>query len=276
VLLPAIAGNLPALRAIAATLQATEAHITVLATPAGLDVSAECRPTRRDARVVGRLAQLAGGHGIARISLNGEVIVERARPSLAFAGAVVTPPPGAFVQATAEGEAALSALVADAVAGAKRIADLFCGIGTLTFPLARLAPVLAVDCEQPALAALAAAAKATQGLKPIETCVRDLFREPLSVKELAGWEAIVLDPPHAGASAQVEQIAHCGASSVVYVSCNPATLARDARLLVDAGYRIAGVTPIDQFVFAADVEVVAVLNRDTRPSHGTKRPTRRA
>jgi len=128
-------------------------------------------------------------------------------------------------------------------------------------PIARTGRVLAVDGDQAALSALDAAARRGQGLKPIETRLRDLFREPLSVQELKGFDAVVFDPPRAGAKAQAERLAKSLVPLVVAVSCDPGTLARDLRILVDGGYSIEAVTPIDQFLFSAHVEVVAVLRR---------------
>ena len=144
---------------------------------------------------------------------------------------------------------------------AKRVADLFCGLGTFTFPLARRARVLAVDSDAEAIAALTAAAKHAPGLKPIETKVRDLYRMPLAAKELDGFDAVVFDPARSGAQAQAEQLALSKVATIVAVSCNPGTLSRDVRILIDGGYALESVTPIDQFLYAAHVEAVAVLRR---------------
>jgi 23S rRNA (uracil1939-C5)-methyltransferase len=262
VLLPTIVSQLAGLRAIAAQLARREIRLTVLATPVGLDVTVDDAGTRPDARAAAEVARLAAGHGIARICVDGETIVERARPALAMGGASVEPPPGAFVQAVAEAEAEMVQLVVTAVAKAKRVADLFCGIGTFTFPLARRARTLAVDDNEEAVAALAAAARHAQGLKPIETKVRDLFRIPLSPKELEGFDAVVLDPARSGAEAQAQQLARSRVPVAICVSCNPGTLARDARILLDGGYVLESVTPIDQFLFSAHVEAVAVFRRE--------------
>jgi 23S rRNA (uracil1939-C5)-methyltransferase len=178
-----------------------------------------------------------------------------------FGPANVVLPPRAFLQAAPAAEAEMVRLVTTAVDGAKRIADLFCGLGTFTFPLAGRASVLAVDGDRPAVAALENAAKRTPGLKPIEAKVRDLFREPLSVKELERCDAVVFDPPRAGAAQQAAALAASRASTVVAVSCNPATLARDARILIDGGYVLERVTPIDQFLFSPHIEAVAVFRR---------------
>jgi 23S rRNA (uracil1939-C5)-methyltransferase len=152
-------------------------------------------------------------------------------------------------------------LVTAAVGSAKRVADLFCGLGTFTFPLAKRSAVLAVDGDKQAIEALANAAKRTPGLKPIETKSRDLFREPLSGKELESFDAVVFDPPRAGAAAQASALAASKVQTVVAVSCNPATLARDARILIDGGFTLDAVTPIDQFLFSPHIEAVAVLRR---------------
>ena len=156
-------------------------------------------------------------------------------------------------------------MIDDVLAGvgkAKRAADLFCGIGTFTFPLARRARMLAVDDNEAAVGALGAAARHAQGLKPIEAKVRDLFRMPLSAKELEGFDAVVLDPARAGAEAQARQLARSRVPVAICVSCNPGTLARDARILLDGGYVLESVTPIDQFLFSAHVEAVAVFRRE--------------
>lgn len=276
VLEPAIAGRFAALRTIAAALPGREARLTVLATSAGLDMSAECS-TRPPASTLTEIAHIARAHQLARIAVNGETVVERAPPTLAFGGIEALPPPGAFVQAVEAAEREMTRLVAAALAGSARVADLFCGLGTLSLPLARNARVLAVDSDQQALAALDAAARRAQGLKPIETKQRDLLRTPLGPKELAEFDAVVFDPPRAGAKAQAERLAQSQVPLVVAVSCDPGTLARDLRILVEGGYSLESVTPIDQFLYSAHVEVVAVLRRPPRvksrsPSAGRRSP----
>ena len=261
VLQPAIVSRLAGLRAIAVQLARREARLTVLSTPLGLDVTVEGADARLGARTATELARLATDHGIARICVDGETIVERAKPALTMGGANVEPPPGAFVQAVAEAETAMVDCVLAGAGKARRVADLFCGIGTFTFPLARRARVLAVDGDEQALRALDLAARHAQGLKPIETKVRDLFRVPLSTKELAGFDAVVLDPARAGAEAQARQLARSTVPVAICVSCNPGTLARDARILLDGGYALESVTPIDQFLYSHHVEAVAVFTR---------------
>ena len=155
----------------------------------------------------------------------------------------------------------LVGLVKEGVGRAKRVADLFAGIGTFTFALAASAEVDAFEEDEEAIAALAGAARATPKLKPVRTHARDLFRVPLTARELARYDAVVLDPPRAGAKAQAEALAGSKVPKVVMVSCNPGTCARDLRILVDGGYRIARVVPVDQFLFSPHVELVAVLEK---------------
>jgi 23S rRNA (uracil1939-C5)-methyltransferase len=233
----------------------------VLATPAGLDVAVSSE-RRLAGSAAARLAQIAAGErGLARLALNGETLSQRSLPQLSFAGVEVCPPPGAFVQAVAAAEALLGEEVTNAVRGARRPADLFCGLGTLTFSLARRAPVAAFDSDAEAIAALTAAARHAKGLKPIMASVRDLLREPLAPGELKDYDAVVFDPPRAGAKAQALALARSRVPVVVAVSCAPGTLARDLKILVDGGYHLQGVVPIDQFLFSAHVEAVAHLRR---------------
>ena len=261
VLVPAIVAGLAGLRAIAAALAEEEVRLTVLATPAGLDVALESAAKALNARRVAALAQLASAHAIARLAHNGEIVAERARPELMLGGVAVVPPPGLFVQAVGEAETALIGEVLANLGKPRRVVDLFAGLGTFSLALARHAQVLAVDGEGRALAALAEAKRRATGLKPILTKVRDLMREPLSAKELEAYDCVVLDPPRAGAQAQARQIGRARVPRVVYVSCNPATLARDARTLVDGGFALQRVVPIDQFLYSAHLEVVAVFCR---------------
>jgi 23S rRNA (uracil1939-C5)-methyltransferase len=265
VLVPAIAEALPALHRLAGSAlpPGASARLTVTATAAGLDVALDTESPAPGADSAPRLAGLAAGQGIARLMLNGDLIALGGKPALTFAGVDVALPADAFVQAAPEAEAIMTGLVVAAAAKAKQVADLYCGVGTFTFPLARKARVLAVDGNRASIAALKDAALRAQGIKAIEAKVRDLAREPLSRNELAPFDAVVFDPPRAGAKAQTEALARSKVPVVIAVSCNPATLARDARILVDGGYRIERVTPIDQFVFSGQVEAVAVLRRQS-------------
>jgi 23S rRNA (uracil1939-C5)-methyltransferase len=261
VLSPAIVAGLGALRAIADALPPGQTRMTVLATTAGLDVSAEHDSTRLDASAKVAVSRIATQHRLARVAVNGEILIEQKAPALYFGGIGITPPSGAFVQAVEAAELAITRIVLEAVGKSRRVADLFCGLGTFTLPLARNSRVLAIDSDIAAIAALDAGIRHAQGLKPIATKVRDLLQQPLAAKELADFHAVVFDPPRSGAKGQAERLARTRVPLVVAVSCDPGTLARDVRILVDGGYSIESVTPIDQFLFSAHVEAVAVLRR---------------
>ncbi len=198
--------------------------------------------------------------GVIRVSVNGAALLQMQAPVVRFAGVAVTPPPGGFLQASREGEAALVDLVERAAVGVRRAVDLFSGCGSFSFPLAKSATVEAYDSEASAVAALDAAARRSH-LKPIAARRRDLFARPLLAAELAGADCIVFDPPRAGAEAQAAEIAKARAPLVIGVSCNPQTFARDAAILSQGGYRLTEVTPVDQFVYAAHVELVGVFRR---------------
>lgn len=260
VLAPGIVRQFPHIRALAAALQGSEVRISVLETQAGLDIALESIG-RTAAPASPHFAQAALRYGFVRVTHDGELVVQRANPSLDFSGVGVVPPAGSFVQAVSAAEMRMVEKVLEAAAKAKRAADLFAGLGAFTFALARTARVLAVDSDSRAISALTHAARHAEGLKPIETRVRDLFRDPLSPRELEPFDAVVFDPPRAGAKAQALALAGSRVPTIVAVSCNPATLARDARVLVDGGYRIARVVPIDQFLYSAHVEVVAAFAR---------------
>lgn len=261
VLEPAITNALPGLRAIVSALNVSEARLTVLATSAGLDVSLVANGKRLSAQEAGAIGSIVRGARVARVSLNGDPIASCAVPALDMGGALVTPPPGAFVQAVETAEVAMRQEILSALRKPKRVADLFCGLGAFTFALAKGARVLAADSDKQAMGALGTALRHAQGLKPVELLTRDLFRDPLSPLELKDLDVVVLDPPRAGAQAQVEVLAKSVVPLVCYASCNPSTLARDARLLVDGGYVMEAVTPIDQFLYSAHVEAVAILRR---------------
>ena len=197
---------------------------------------------------------------IARLTWGEEPVYADAAPRLRLGAARLSPPPGAFLQATPEGEAALLAAVTEAVSDAVRIADLFAGCGTFALPLASRATLHAVEGEAALLAALDHAARHAEGLRPVTTECRDLFRRPLSADELARFDAVVIDPPRAGAEAQITQIAKAQVPRVAMVSCNPVTFARDAALLIQGGYRLNWVQPVDQFRWSPHIELAASLS----------------
>jgi len=207
------------------------------------------------------LSRVAEQHRLARLTRHGELVLMRNAPSIMIGGARVTLPPGSFLQATVAGEEALAALVSGHCKRAKHIADLFCGVGPFALRLAATSKISAFDSDAGAVAALQNAAKATSGLKPVKAEARDLFRRPLVPQELRDYDAVVFDPPRQGAQAQALQLAASKIPLVVAVSCNVATFARDARILVDGGYRLESVTPVDQFRHTPHVELVAKFTR---------------
>ena len=261
ILAPELAGALAAARAIARTLArlGKPLDILVTATLSGLDIDLR-GPGVLGAAETQRLFMLADTHDLARLSNHGVAFVTRREPLLRMGLALVAPPPGAFLQATVAAEEMIAARVVDAVAGG-RVADLFGGVGTLALRLATASRVHAVELAAPALVALARAANTTPGLKAVTTEARDLFRRPLTKEELAPYDAVVFDPPRAGAEAQAKDLARSHVPTVVVVSCEPTSFARDAALLVAGGYALESVTPIDQFLYSAHVETVAVFRK---------------
>lgn len=226
----------------------------------GLDVNVTGgRPLDGPLRIV--LAGLAEAHDLARLAWDGEVIAMRHAPVQRFGAARIVPPPGAFLQATAEGEAALLRDVAGALDGAARIVDLFAGCGTFSLPLAAAAQVHAVEGDAAMIEALEAGWRKAPGLKKLTGESRDLFRRPLLPDELRQFDAAVIDPPRAGAEAQIRQLVEAAIPRVAYVSCNPVSFARDASVLAAGGYALAGLRVVDQFRWSSHVELVAEFTR---------------
>jgi 23S rRNA (uracil1939-C5)-methyltransferase len=262
VLAPALSGAVPAASSIAEALKDARKplDIQITATDSGLDVDVRGSGAL-NAKRTAQLAAIAQKHRLARLTRHRELVIQRVAPTVKIGRATVTLPPGAFLQATAEGEAALARLVDGATAKAKAVADLFCGVGPFALRLAERARITAVDSNTGAAAALAKAAGTASGLKPIDAQLRDLFRRPLTVRELSQFDAVVFDPPRQGAQAQARELSASKVPIAVAVSCNPATFARDARILIDGGYRLTQVTPVDQFRYSAHVELVGVFER---------------
>jgi 23S rRNA (uracil1939-C5)-methyltransferase len=229
----------------------------------GLDLAIRAQPKLTPERIAA-LAKVAPHLKAVRITWNGALAFESAAPVATLGKAKVKLPPDTFLQPTREGEAALQARVIEAVAGAKTVADLFSGCGTFSLPLAERTQVHAVEKDQAMLDALAAAARTTPGLKPVTVARRDLFKIPLGPAELARFDAVVLDPPRAGAEAQARQLAASRVPRIGYVSCDAATFARDAAILVNGGYRLGTVTPVDQFLWSSHIELVAAFRRAPR------------
>lgn len=254
---------LPALAQLAGVVarQEEETRVAITLTDTGADVDLEGNERALSAAARAKIGEIIATARMARVSVGGVPVIERQAPVLHFAGKAVAPPPGAFLQAVPEAEQAMIDLVTAALGKAKQVGDLFCGLGTLTLPIAQKARVTAFDADRNAIAALNEAQRKNQGLKPFTAKPRDLFRDALSPMEMKDLDAVVLDPPRAGAKAQCERLAQSKVKRVVMVSCNPATLARDLRILIDGGYRLDAITPIDQFLYSPHLEAVAVLTR---------------
>src|SRR5271165_673178 len=259
---PAMAGAVEAARALSADLRGLgkPLDIGVTATSEGLDVDLrgsgplELAETRK-------LTRTADALDLARLSNHGAVIVERRPPRVAFGAALVTLPPGGFLQATEAGEALLADFAEKALAGAGKVADFFCGAGAFALRLARQHEVFAADSDEAAIEALERGAAATQGLKRLVAATRDLMQRPLRAEELAGFDGALFDPPRAGAEAQARQFTASALPVVVAISCNAASFARDALILIDGGYSVERVTPLDQFRSSPHVEIAAVFRR---------------
>ena len=264
---PSLEAALPALRRLAAPLfehpkSAPTLHVTLTDTGIDVDISGVERKSgglSADARM--RMAEVAAEADLARVTLDGEVAYLARQPTVRLGPATVALPAGAFLQATPQAEAAMVAMAAEAAAGAERIADLFCGVGTFTFALAQIAPVLAADGAAPAIRALNAAVATAPGLHGVTAEARDLTRRPVLAEEMKRIDTVVFDPPRAGAAEQSAEIARSGVARAIAVSCNPATFVRDARTLVDAGFTLERVLPVDQFLWSPHVELVGVFSR---------------
>lgn len=255
---PDLMAAMPALEALvlAGGSRTAELDLTVTRSLAGPDVLVKGgKPLDADLRL--NLARIAEAHGLSRVTWEDEVVALRAAPMQRFGKALVAPPPGAFLQATAEGEAALLTAVREAVGNASRITDLFAGAGTFTLPLADQADIHALEGDAAMIAALDKGWRQAGGLHRVTAETRDLFRRPVEPDEFKGVQAVVIDPPRAGAEAQVATLARSKVPVIAMVSCNPVTFARDARVLVAAGYRIDWVQVVDQFRWSAHVELVA-------------------
>lgn len=259
---PGLLAAMPALEALT-TLAASrkgEIALTVTDTIAGPDIHVQTdQDLTPDLRM--QLATFAQTYGVARLAWLDETIVEMNPAYQQFGKARVVPPPGAFLQATVDGEAALVAAVKDITGGAKSVVDLFAGCGTFALPLSETAEVHAIEGEGTMLAALDKGWRLAQGLKRVTTETRDLFRRPLEVDELAKFKAAVIDPPRAGAEAQIAVLAQSSVKTIAMVSCNPVTFARDAAQLVAGGYSMDWIQVVDQFRWSSHVEMVASFTR---------------
>jgi len=264
---PALVAALPALKALAGPFlehakSAPTLHVTWTLSGLDVDVTGIERKSgglSADARM--RAAKAAAAGDMARVTLAGETIYQARQPVVRLGPATVALPPGSFLQAVAQAEAAMADFAVEAIAGATKVADLYCGVGAFTFRLAQTASVHAADVSAPAIKALIAATGTASGLKPIVAEARDLGRRPLLAMEMKKLDAVVFDPPRAGALEQSGELGRSKVGTVVGISCNPTTFARDARILVDAGFKLEAVKPIDQFLWSPHVELVGVFRR---------------
>lgn len=237
-------------------------HVTLTGTGLDIDITGVERKSgglSADARM--RAAMAASDGDFARVTLAGETVYGARQPMVKLGPAVVALPPGSFLQAVPAAERAMVEFAVAESQGAARIADLYCGVGTFTFRLAEIGAVYAAEMSAPAIAALKSAIGAAPGLKPITAEARDLVKRPMLSTEMAKTDVVVIDPPRAGAAEQTVEIAKSKVAKVVSVSCNPATFAKDARVLVDAGFRLEKVLPVDQFVWSPHIELVGVFTR---------------
>lgn len=255
---PDLLASLPALRALTVigTSRKGELRFTITRSIAGVDVAvAGAKPL--DGQLLMTLASMAGEHGLARLTWDGEPVVDISSPYQMFGKTRVIPPSGAFLQATEAGENALVSAVLETVSGSKNVLDLFAGCGTFTLPAAANAEVHAVEGEASMLKALDQGWRQATGLKRVTTEVRDLFRRPMLPDEIGRFDAVVIDPPRAGATQQMSELAKAKPERIAAVSCNPVSFAQDAKLLMDAGYNLGRIDVIDQFRWSTHVELAA-------------------
>lgn len=262
VIVPEIESSLDRLRGLAAKICNTTKsfHMTVTHTESGLDVAtSDAGKLPEEKRF--EVSQFVIREGFARLSMDGEIIVEPTKPMVHFGDVPVFIPSGSFLQAVSTAEAVMVQLVMEHLGKAKRVADLFAGSGAFALRLAKASEVHAVEGDAVALAALDRGFRFATGLKRVTNEKRDLFRRPVTFKELNAFNGLVFDPPRAGAEDQCKQIARSDVPLVAAVSCNPITLARDLRILIDGGYKLKSVTPVDQFIWSPHVEAVALLEK---------------
>jgi len=236
--------------------------LTVTVSDAGLDV-AVADGKEADLAMRAALGQAAADMGLARLVWNDEPVAQARPPAQQFGKARVVPPPGAFLQASANGEALLREFVLEHTSDVATALDLFAGCGAFSLPLAETAMVTAVEGDANMIAALDAGWRQAEGLKTVTAITRDLFRRPYLPDELNKFDAVVFDPPRNGAKAQAEHIAQSNVPTVVGVSCMPSSFARDAATLIEGGYHLERVLPVDQFRWSGHIEMAGVFRRHT-------------
>jgi 23S rRNA (uracil1939-C5)-methyltransferase len=259
---PEMAGAIEAARALAGELRGLAKPLDIQATASLTGLDFDLRGSGSLEAVERRkLARAAETLDLARVSNHGEIVVERRAPTVAFGRARAILPSGGFLQATIAGEELLASGATAAFAGARRVADLFCGAGAFALRLAASHEVFAADFDAAAIRALERASGETRGLRAIEVVARDLFQRPLRPEDLEPFDAVLFDPPRAGALAQARALSESRVPVVVAISCNVDSFARDARLLIDGGYAVESITPLDQFRFSPHVEILATFRR---------------
>ena len=259
---PDLMAAIPALQDLTATVGSRKGELALNVTKSlvGLDVSITGgRELDDQLRVT--LAGLVEKHRFARLTWDGDMLAQREPPLQQMGAARVLPPPGAFLQATEHGQNSLVDAVKRAVGDADRIVDLFAGCGTFALPLASNAEVLAVEDDAAMLAALDRGWREAKGLKKVTTQTRDLFRRPLMEDEFKKYDAVVIDPPRAGAEAQVNELIKSNISRIAFVACNPVTFGRDANILIKGGYRLEWIEVVDQFRWSPHIEIAACFVR---------------
>ena len=258
ILVPALENSTDIARKLGAKLG--DCDVSLTAVDNGLDVSIKAERKIADGQLP-RLAGLVTELNLARLTINGDLVATRSTPAVSIGKSLVQVPPGSFLQATKAGEQALANLVLASLGKSKSVADLFCGIGPFALRIAENAKVTAIDSDKSAIVSLAQAARLTSGIKPLKAEVRDLMREPVVAGELKDFDAVVFDPPRAGAETQAKQLAKSTVKMIVAVSCDPASFARDAEILLGGGYKLKSLTAVDQFKWTSHVEIVAAFSR---------------
>ena len=258
ILVPALQNSTDIARKLGSKLG--DCDVSLTAADNGLDVSIKAERKIADEQMP-KLAGLVTELNLARLTINGNMVATRAMPVVSIGKALVQVPPGSFLQATKAGEEALATLVMNSLDKAKSVADLFCGVGPFALRIAERAKVTAIDSDKSAIGSLAQAVRLASGIKPLKPEVRDLMREPLVANELKDFDAVVFDPPRTGAEAQARQLAKSNVKTVVAVSCDPASFARDAEILVSGGYKLKSLIAVDQFKWTSHVEIVAAFTR---------------
>lgn len=228
----------------------------------GMDVSLRW-PRQNDTTTLSQLAHWAQKLKISRLSRHGVVQISLSPATVRLGAADVTLPPEAFLQPTQSGEQALQNFVLTALTKAKKVADLFSGCGTFSLPLAQRCPVHAVELEGDHLAALAAAAR-QPGFKPVTVEKRNLFKQPVTERELKSYDGLCLDPPRGGAEAQARVLAASAVRYLAYVSCDATSFARDAAILIAGGYRLTGLIAVDQFLWSNHIELAASFRKSVK------------